>query len=114
MRISDWSSDVCSSDLERRGVEHHPVEVAAGDADRERHRLADSEVVPQPEGGAVAGPAPHLAAVAGPLQLASASCWESECPYMYTSMVAGPLNNTYHSITTIATSREYLCWNKHA
>src|SRR3546814_1041634 len=51
MRISDWSSDVCSSDLklavlvhrvaERRGAEPHRVERDGLDADAEaRHRRA--------------------------------------------------------------------------
>src|SRR3546814_3382068 len=47
MRISDWSSDVCSSDLGREAVDrpyHPPVEpvaVAAELAQFGKHRLAD-------------------------------------------------------------------------
>src|SRR3546814_12367974 len=41
MRISDWSSDVCSSDLERHLVDHRAAAVPR------RHRLED--VAPRPE-----------------------------------------------------------------
>src|SRR3546814_6016134 len=36
MRISDWSSDVCSSDLEQVQIDHTPADVIVVD---ERHRL---------------------------------------------------------------------------
>src|SRR3546814_5775860 len=52
MRISDWSSDVCSSDLDQRLMRHHPRDKArafglfgvhhpAGEAHFHRLRLAD-------------------------------------------------------------------------
>src|SRR3546814_11804341 len=47
MRISDWSSDVCSSDLGREAVDRlyhppvEPVDVAAELAQFGKHRLAD-------------------------------------------------------------------------
>src|SRR3546814_9111267 len=37
MRISDWSSDVCSSDLGAGGGGHRLVEGIAGRADRQMH-----------------------------------------------------------------------------
>src|SRR3546814_2721893 len=36
MRISDWSSDVCSSDLVER---RHPIQFVRGDAQLDRHAL---------------------------------------------------------------------------
>src|SRR3546814_6947692 len=56
MRISDWSSDVCSSDLRQRGAE-----------DRRGHREADQRV-----------PAPHLPLLAArrPRLYAGASGYE--------------------------------------
>src|SRR3546814_12565920 len=45
MRISDWSSDVCSSDLERagQGQQFHPVVAARGCARRGGGRCAGDE-----------------------------------------------------------------------
>src|SRR3546814_11114574 len=52
MRISDWSSDVCSSDLKKHGLDYDSKEAAVADRDKMpvgvtsdsdlvRHRLAD-------------------------------------------------------------------------
>src|SRR3546814_12480825 len=111
MRISDWSSDVCSSDLEQgrqrvlQRALNHPLQ---------RSRPVDRIVagLRQPgEGGVVqldgdlairqqpAQPpeldvddAPHLVA-AEPVedQIGSASCRESVCQYVSISGAAGPL-----------------------
>src|SRR3546814_4335842 len=49
MRISDWSSDVCSSDLGRRRLGTHPPPRPAADArtDRARDRAGPARAVPQ-------------------------------------------------------------------
>src|SRR3546814_17424626 len=95
MRISDWSSDVCSSDLVDDALTHvHQIEL--GDAElgavavqcvelRARDRILDA-------GGAVdgrhivirhrqiRGQAPRLAAIE--TQIGRASCRESVCQYV--------------------------------
>src|SRR3546814_18814077 len=44
MRISDWSSDVCSSDLSNHVIEH------VGNADAQRHHLDEIRRVLAPDG----------------------------------------------------------------
>src|SRR3546814_13212696 len=44
MRISDWSSDVCSSDLSNHVIEH------VGNADAQRHHLVEIRRVLAPDG----------------------------------------------------------------
>src|SRR3546814_14360200 len=47
MRISDWSSDVCSSDLRAHQVAHHVVQksIGAQREDQERPALVDVQAV---------------------------------------------------------------------
>src|SRR3546814_17301354 len=56
MRISDWSSDVCSSDLDTDGDGNGELEVVAGRGERESRGalIVHPEPVPHPE-----GPGPH-------------------------------------------------------
>src|SRR3546814_10261720 len=44
MRISDWSSDVCSSDLPENAIAHHhgATDEDAGDGRDQAHHLADA------------------------------------------------------------------------
>src|SRR3546814_11599968 len=46
MRISDWSSDVCSSDLVKRACALHPglIRLAVGSCDRRNERFSDERV----------------------------------------------------------------------
>src|SRR3546814_8118789 len=85
MRISDWSSDVCSSDLQIEGGEHA---VGAGDERRQqvRHqahedhlafRITEAHVVLD-ELGTVAGD--HQAGVEH--EIGRASCRERVCQYV--------------------------------
>src|SRR3546814_18307475 len=93
MRISDWSSDVCSSDLPRNGVLHHG---AAGRRDTQglrssqihiRKRLAARHVLAAEDALAKTIGQAHL----GQLQfhqIGSASCRERVCQYVKISVVA--------------------------
>src|SRR3546814_11406189 len=109
MRISDWSSDVCSSDLvalAARQVEHlaevdfqeilrdgkrapeiEPPMPAVGEESPAQAAVGD--VVDAAEiakhlrrGHAVVAPAARVLAVEGPVQIGRASCRESVCQYV--------------------------------
>src|SRR3546814_18580875 len=92
MRISDWSSDVCSSDLRIRDEL----------ADRVRHRLRrhaveHDAVAPVPDPVSAEAGLDHAAARG---EIGRASCRESVCQYVYISVVAVYLNkkiNNYDS-----------------
>src|SRR3546814_4615360 len=58
MRISDWSSDVCSSDLPGPVAARHQVETAVVDAERHRRAFTDRPAQPRPELIADATPRP--------------------------------------------------------
>src|SRR3546814_5508282 len=51
MRIRDWSSDVCSSDLSRKAGPGDEVENRAGPARRQRMQLPGVENMPGPDFG---------------------------------------------------------------
>src|SRR3546814_14360600 len=111
MRISDWSSDVCSSDLDR--------DAARADGGE---RVVCARVVVEedrgPIGGEVVGVEPvpahqhridrypaHACDEAAQLprdlrEIGSASCRESVCQYVYIPVVAVSVkkNNTSHTI----------------
>src|SRR3546814_15839730 len=105
MRISDWSSDVCSSDLQRgldrlsllcRATSHgehaevgplanlllpHDLDSRGGTGDQ-----MDSDL-----DAALNDPAERLNRLAEPRQHGRASCRERVCEYGEVSVVAGPL-----------------------
>src|SRR3546814_10502770 len=54
MRISDWSSDVCSSDLRHRHADHHQQQ-HGGEADQADERGIHQTISPSSAGGVVAG-----------------------------------------------------------
>src|SRR3546814_12247826 len=86
MRISDWSSDVCSSDL----LAVESALLAGADfeqADRFR-RLAQAQHHPRTPPGT------------GGTEIGRASCRERACPYVSISVVAVSLK-TKETITTI-------------
>src|SRR3546814_13668592 len=105
MRISDWSSDVCSSDLQRRP---RPVAVAGqparpdrtaqrrgeglGDGDQSVDGRMDVVVVPAERGAERVGGVRH--------QIGRASCRERVCPYVYISVVAVSLKKQQHLHTS--------------
>src|SRR3546814_3717184 len=89
MRISDWSSDVCSSDLRRKRAAGGPNSkkrkepgrrtVPGADCVRamhcpRMHREACQEPRPARREAAIGG--------AGFLQIGRASCWERVCQYV--------------------------------
>src|SRR3546814_19181006 len=92
MRISDWSSDVCSSDLEsgesfgERRDQDQDRDRRAGAGlhlDRvDRHREVDN----QPGGDAARRTEHGLAALDA--EIGRASCRDRVCPYVYISLVA--------------------------
>src|SRR3546814_13169125 len=101
MRISDWSSDVCSSDLpqhcraiERDGLsyanggappgERRPTEIGLEDVDLQHVRPATE--------GSAQRELRHGQAV-GQQQIGRAACRERVCKYVYISVVAVSLKN---------------------
>src|SRR3546814_3393585 len=97
MRISDWSSDVCSSDLHRRGdagEERGQEEDQHGQADDGRDRMTqradDGACAPAQDedrgGGGERGggqvPAHRAAGARGGPQIGRASCRDRVCPYV--------------------------------
>src|SRR3546814_14231277 len=110
MRISDWSSDVCSSDLLVQGFNQHGAALAAADADGRHAALgaAALERVKQVQHNARAGrphrvPAGHGPAIDVDLgELGRAPCRERVCQYVLIPVVPVYLNNNiYITITSI-------------
>src|SRR3546814_7697231 len=84
MRISDWSSDVCSSDLAHHGARLHRGGAALSGARRGAvwHRAA-------PE--VRRGPVPHDPGPVADPEIGRASCRERVCEYVSISVCAGSL-----------------------
>src|SRR3546814_17665087 len=100
MRISDWSSDVCSSDLDEAQIDAFEQPVASqavefgGSEPEPRHTAIDlKHRGERPSGGpGKTGPAMHLferieegngaGVEAGRLQIGRASCRERVCQYV--------------------------------
>src|SRR3546814_11168964 len=114
MRISDWSSDVCSSDLEHHQVGEaperqramDPVRVAGGSDRSDRHPLEVGLHRRGPAGAVVALVGLVVAGATGPgvvgdlvvvdggderVEIGRASCRERVCKYVSISVAAGPL-----------------------
>src|SRR3546814_7268815 len=85
MRISDWSSDVCSSDLGRRRLR------AGRDGHRPGLRGTEAARAQRLEGRR------HRPVGAERGQIGRASCRESVCQYVSISVVAGSLKKTYNT-----------------
>src|SRR3546814_18420822 len=98
MRISDWSSDVCSSDLELVADDAVPRRSGAGD----QRRLVDPRL--GREGGAAVWQA-HAASSEAGQELGRASCRERVCQYVESSVVDEPLKKKENDKT-------YECRNK--
>src|SRR3546814_12926928 len=107
MRISDWSSDVCSSDLGQVAdpmglghlvADHHPVAGGGRVEDRKldaAHRVPDVDegtglAARAVDGEGIADRRLHQEAVE---QIGRASCRESVCQYVSISVVAVSLKN---------------------
>src|SRR3546814_16583601 len=89
MRISDWSSDVCSSDLQRGDIHPQIVE----DQDRRQRKCTDRDQQPDDteRGRERAG---VVAVRSRAMQIGRASCRERVCQYVSISVVAVALKNT--------------------
>src|SRR3546814_15716140 len=90
MRISDWSSDVCSSDLSGRPVGAYPAAQSCPQCPVSRKvppviMLKLYEVLTRPEVAA------FRAALAAPDEIGRASCRERVCQYVSIWVVAVPL-----------------------
>src|SRR3546814_13747426 len=93
MRISDWSSDVCSSDLPALRLRHRGGAAAALRAAAPGAGV-DGAAADARAGGAAVGVALRFAegGRAGQRrQIGRASCRERVCPYVLISVVAGSL-----------------------
>src|SRR3546814_19891946 len=106
MRISDWSSDVCSSDLAvvllllallNDRVSHKGINLATVHARRASHSadsaLRNAEVVDAM--GLTANIAQRWAADGRQAQIGRASCRERVCLYVYISVVAVSLKKQF-------------------
>src|SRR3546814_6811307 len=86
MRISDWSSDVCSSDLYERAAQLHPTLQLRVEPDRmrgaarrqvdERHSIRHRQLPPPDRCGLAAVERDH------PQEIGRASCRERVCQYV--------------------------------
>src|SRR3546814_15040003 len=107
MRISDWSSDVCSSDLRRFLHPAHRLADVAGEGlvgaeeemkvrfdaeDELLHEIADRRIGGQAE-RLVADKVADMVGAAR-RQIGRASCRERVCQYVSISVVAGSLHTT--------------------
>src|SRR3546814_10966266 len=96
MRISDWSSDVCSSDLLARAAQRREDAEAAGVGEEiehariPRHRGDGGPMVALVEEPAGLLPLPRLGQKA---EIGRASCRERVCQYVSISVVAVSLKN---------------------
>src|SRR3546814_19358559 len=105
MRISDWSSDVCSSDLVEPGTAHVGVDVAAADLDRLRRHIGaqprghpDQPVAGEYRVGHTRRIRDHrgeagveMIGVEAGRKIGRAWCRERVCQTVWISVVAGPL-----------------------
>src|SRR3546814_16166552 len=91
MRISDWSSDVCSSDLlEDNGVTGETADLVEIDGNEAIDALRGEEV-----DAAIFVGAPTSRTIGTLLaKIGRASCRDRECPYVSISGVAVSLKNT--------------------
>src|SRR3546814_18041436 len=128
MRISDWSSDVCSSDLragrgDRQAAVRPRIEFRAPLWQRQRRnrhgnllRLGGTVAAvriaaavpstlprPPPGGRGIVEPAPHADAPDVATEIGRAACRERGCPYVETSAESVTLNKKnpqHNNITT--------------
>src|SRR3546814_20134747 len=107
MRISDWSSDVCSSELLARAIGKKVDDLGiALDVDHQPHRLANAASA----GQFVGGERLEAAVVGRQQQIGRASCRERVCQYVSVSVVAVSLkkNNDIIGITKCIVVGTYL------
>src|SRR3546814_17090370 len=98
MRISDWSSDVCSSDLQ--GVQLAEAEIWIADGVGGGHETEDIGPCPYPANASLRGPAMRGGPGLALREIGRASCRERVCQYVLISAVAVSL--TKQKIITIS------------
>src|SRR3546814_18661123 len=101
MRISDWSSDVCSSDLEPITLEDFVIRVKGQAVDLDGDLGIGEQDIDLPPAEATIGPPAGDAGLSQqaaeyPLgfEIGKASCWERVCKYVKISVVAGAIKKT--------------------
>src|SRR3546814_13218129 len=107
MRISDWSSDVCSSDLAARALQfahgrRFPAAQIGGLHDRHPRARGRGAGVRSPLSVAVDRPRP-----VPPLEIGSASCRDRVCPYVLLSVFAVSLTKQATNQHTTPLSTHY-------
>src|SRR3546814_15831591 len=113
MRISDWSSDVCSSDLlwpARAWSDSPPARTttSAGHSaapPQTPARLTARTAPPRPAHGSDAMPMQHRPDTAR-AEIGRASCRERECQYVWISVVAVSLKKTKKKMSTHVTKNK--------
>src|SRR3546814_14934042 len=104
MRISDWSSDVCSSDLQPVAGQYHALARAAYPPPHHRTpQIARLRAVERREAGGIVGGQPRQPANASN---GSAACRGRVCPYVYVWVVAVTLKKTASGLTQRSTAYE--------
>src|SRR3546814_17925599 len=104
MRISDWSSDVCSSDLELDFVDGEEIVTAV--QRHGFHRAAEPGRAPR-DNLLFAGDQRHVAvalAADRAIEIGRASCSERVCPHVSISMLAVSFKKTNTNHTSEPTS----------
>src|SRR3546814_2049614 len=82
MRISDWSSDVCSSDLTRFASGPPPHGFAAGGSSAPNHQIPDFAHIFHREPDALTPEPAVLHPAIGHIEIGRASCRERVCQYV--------------------------------
>src|SRR3546814_16044252 len=100
MRISDWSSDVCSSDLLRRGL-HGQGRVAAPEGERQEHQPQPARLLSRLQAGDPALSPRRPTPRPNDVEIGRAWCRERGCQYVSVPVVAVELKNKRVNVSKI-------------